>query len=583
MQQSMIQGKKYLWKLPQTDHDIVMKIAADYNLSFPLAQTLVARGFIEKEQLQDFILVSKEKSVHDPALMKDAKKAVDRLITAIELQEKILIFGDYDVDGITSSSLVMIAMQPLGAQINFFLPNRARDGYGLSVKIVERAAENGYKIIMTVDNGTTAFAATARAKELGIDVIITDHHRPHGHIPEVFALVNPHQEDCNYPYKYFAGVGVAFKLMSLLYQEKKLELPTKVIELLLLGTVADVVPLTGENRYWVRYGLAHINKHESYAIKVLKDNNKFVKPMIGSLDIGFTITPQINALGRLDDPRQGVKFLIGGDEPETDRIGKVLWQLNQARKDIELDIFQEVKAKIESNAIDLSKENIIIAASANWQTGVIGLVASRLVSAYGKPTLLFHLTKDGVAKGSCRSIPEFSIFDGLVESGHLLESFGGHAQAAGLAIKVEHLPQLKENLEKKIAAELTELDLVQKLRIDAYAKLPDFSNKFIADMAHLEPFGHQNSQPYFYIKDVVLVQRPTLMKDLHIKCVVFADGVIKSLIFFNRPELFEALVMQGDETFDIVAQVMQNYWNGKCTVELQGVDIARLRQIEENL
>lgn len=579
MQQSMIQGKKYLWKMPQTDHDVVMQVAADYNLSFPLAQTLVARGFIEKEQLQNFILVSKEQSVHDPALMKDAKKAVERLLRAIELQEKILIFGDYDVDGITSSSLVMIAMLPLGANINFFLPNRSRDGYGLSVKVVERAAENGYKIIMTVDNGTTAFAAAARAKELGIDVIITDHHRPHGHIPDVFALVNPHQEDCKYPYKYFAGVGVAFKLMSLLYQEKKIDLPEKVIELLLLGTVADVVPLTGENRYWVRYGLAHINKYESYAIKVLKDNNKFVKPMIGSLDIGFTITPQINALGRLDDPRQGVKFLIGGDEPETDRIGKVLWQLNQARKDIELEIYQEVKAKIESNAIDLSKENIIIAASSNWQTGVIGLVASRLVSAYGKPTLLFHLTKDGIAKGSCRSIPEFSIFDGLVESAHLLDSFGGHAQAAGLAIKVEKLVELKENLEKKIASELTELDLVQKLRIDAYAKLPDFSNKFIADMAHLEPFGHQNSQPYFYIKDVVLVQRPTLMKDLHIKCVVFADGVIKSLVFFNRPELFEALVSQADESFDIVAQVMQNYWNGKCTVELQGVDIAKLRQI----
>jgi len=578
MQQLMIQGKKYLWQLPQTDHDVIMQIAADYNLSFPLAQTLVARGITEKKQLQDFILVSKETSLHDIKLMKDASKAVSRLLLAIEKKEKILIFGDYDVDGITSSSLVMIAMLPLGADINFFLPNRSRDGYGLSVKVVEKAAANGYKIIMTVDNGTTAFEATARAKELGLDVIITDHHRPHGKVPDVFALVNPHQEDCQYPYKYFAGVGVAFKLMSLLYQEKNMELPSKVIELLLLGTVADVVPLTGENRYWVRHGLAHINKHESYALKVLKDNNKFIKPMIGSLDIGFTITPQINALGRLDDPRQGVNFLIGGNEQETDRIGKVLWQLNQARKEIEIDIFQEIKAKIESNAIDLSKENIIIAASPNWQTGVIGLVASRLVSAYGKPTLLFHLTKDGLAKGSCRSIPEFSIFDALVESKDLLGSFGGHAQAAGLAIKVENLPELKANLEKKIAAELTEMDLTQKLRIDAQAKLPDFSNKFIADMVHLEPFGHQNSQPYFYIKDVVLVQRPTLMKDLHIKCVVFADGVIKSLIFFNRPELFELLVGQGDETFDIIAQVMQNYWNGKMTVELQGVDVAKLRK-----
>lgn len=578
MQYDTIQGRKYLWRLPQTQHDLVMQIAADYNLSFPLAQTLVVRGFVEKQHIQDFLLVSKDVSVHDPALMKDALKAVFRIIEAIEKKEKILIFGDYDVDGITSSSLVMTAMMPLGANVNFFLPNRARDGYGLSTKIVERAAANNYKIILTVDNGTTAFAPSERAKELGIDVIITDHHRPHGKVPDVFALVNPHQQACQYPYKYFAGVGVAFKLMTLLYKELGKELPDKVIELLLLGTVADVVPLTGENRYWVRYGLAHINRHESYALKVLKTNNKFAKPAISSLDIGFTIAPQINALGRLDDPRQGVQFLIGSNEADTDRIGKVLWQLNQARKEIENEIFQDVKAQIDSNSIDITKENVIIAASPNWQTGVIGLVASRLVGAYGKPTLLFHLTQDGIAKGSCRSIPEFSIFDGLVENAHLIETFGGHAQAAGLAIKVENLPILKANLEKKIALELTSFDLQQKLCVDAQAKLPDFSHKFIADMAHLEPFGHQNSQPYFYIKDVVLVQRPTLMKDLHVKCVIFADGVIKSIVFFNRPELFELLVAQGDEMFDVVAQVMENYWNGKTTIELQGVDIAKLRK-----
>lgn len=577
MQHATIQGKKYLWRLPQTDHDTVMHIAAEFNLSFPIAQTLVARGFVDKKQLREFLLVSKDISVGDPALMKDASKAVARILQAIENKEKILIFGDYDVDGITSSSLVMTAMLPLGALVNFFLPNRARDGYGLSTKVVERAAANGYTVIMTVDNGTTAFEPAARAKELGIDVIITDHHRPHGKVPDVFALVNPHQHDCKYPYKYFAGVGVAFKLMSLLYQEKNMELPAKVIELLLLGTVADVVPLTGENRYWVRHGLAYVNRIESYAMKVLKANNKFVKPMLGSLDVGFTIAPQINALGRLDDPRQGVQFLIGSNEPDTDRIGKLLWQLNQARKEIENTIFQEVKAQIDSNAIDLSKENVIIAASANWATGVIGLVASRLVGAYGKPTLLFHLTKDGIAKGSCRSISEFSIFDGLVENAELIETFGGHAQAAGLAIKVENLPLLKANLEKKIAAELTEFDLQQKLRIDAHAKLPDFSQKIMADMTNLEPFGHQNSQPYFVITNVVLVQRPTLMKDLHVKCVIFADGVVKPLVFFNRPELFPLLVAQGDETFDVVAQVMENYWNGKTTIELQGIDIAKLR------
>lgn len=577
MSQEIVQGSKYVWRLPHIDHDLVMKFAAEFNLSIPLVQTLVARGFLESEQIRNFLLVSRENHVHDPVLMKDAQKAVDRILKAIENKEKILIFGDYDVDGITSSSLVMMALLPLGAQVNFFLPNRARDGYGLSTKVVQRAAENGYSVIITVDNGTTAFDPALKAKELGIDLIITDHHKPHAKIPEAYALINPHQDDCQYPFKYFAGVGVAFKVVSLLYQQKGLELPEKVIELLLLGTVADVVPLIGENRYWVRRGLAHINKKESFAIKVLKENNKFAKPMITSTDIGFTLTPQINALGRLDDPRSGVTFLIGSNKKEIELVGRTLLELNQARKEIEKTIFQEVKAKIDAKHIDLTQENIIIAASDTWPTGVIGLVASRLVSAYGKPTLLFHLTKSGLAKGSCRSIPEFSMFDALTQCADLLETFGGHAQAAGLALKVDNISALKAKLEVKIAAELTEFDLLQKLRIDAEAKLPDFSSKFMQDMVHLEPFGHENAQPYFYVKNVVLVQRPTLLKDVHIKCVIFADGVIKPLIFFNRPELFDVLTKQGDEPFDIVAQVLHNYWNGNYTIELQGIDIGNIR------
>ena len=413
------------------------------------------------------------------------------------------------------------------------------------------------------------------AKKLGIDLIITDHHRPHDHVPDAFAIVNPHQIDCAYPFKYFAGVGVAFKILSLLYEQQGMQIPGKVIELLLFGTVADVVPLTGENRYWVRYGLGYVNQTESYSLTVLKQNSKFSKPELFSTDIGFSITPQINALGRLDDAREGVQFLIGNNASEVDRIGKILLEMNQSRKEIEKKIIDDIVAQVESGKIDVSK-NVVIASSHDWPSGVIGLVASRIVGLYGKPTLLFHLTRDGLAKGSCRSIPEFNVFEALVESKDLLITFGGHSHAAGLSLKIENLPILQERLQDKVAQELTEFDLKQKLLVDARVSgLEEFSSKLMQDLRLFEPFGHQNPQPSFYVTGVVLVKKPQLLKDLHVKCSVFSDGVIKSVMFFNRPDLFDVLVTQADEPFDIVGQVMHNYWNGNYSIEIQGIDVVK--------
>ncbi|MFI5333075.1 MAG: single-stranded-DNA-specific exonuclease RecJ [Candidatus Babeliales bacterium] len=569
------QGHKYLWKLPSTDMQQILSIASSYNLSFPIAQTLLTRGFATKEAIDSYLFSTFEKDVAHPSQLKDADKAVDRIMYALQHNEKILIAGDYDVDGVTSSALMMVCLLPLGAQINFFLPHRVKDGYGLSTKIIDRAADNGYKLVVTVDNGITAFEPALRARERGIDLIITDHHKPHAHMPEAYAIVNPHQQDCSYPFKVFAGVGVSFKLMSLLYEKLGRTMPAKAYELLLLGTIADVVPLLGENRYWVRHGLQYINAIESPSFKVLKHNGNISKPVLSSTDIGFSIAPQINALGRLEDARQGVRFLIGSDEQEVEQVGKILFELNQARKDIERSIVQSVEQKIVRSGMDLSKEHIIIASDNAWPPGVIGLVASRMVSTYGKPTLLFHLTKDGLAKGSCRSIPEFNMFHALQSCSDLLKQFGGHAQAAGLSLPAEHIPALKERLETLIAAQLTEFDLKQKLVVDAELSLPDATKKMLADMQHLEPFGNENKQPLFYIKDVMLVQKPTLLKDAHVKCSVFSEGVIKPVMFFNRPELFPILNQLGETSCDMVCQVMENHWNGRVNIELQGIDVAK--------
>jgi single-stranded-DNA-specific exonuclease len=572
-----IQGAKYLWQVPQTDQQLLLDIASSYNLSFPIAQTLISRGFTTKSDLDSYLFSSFEKDVASAELLKDAQKAVERIIVAIENKEKILICGDYDVDGVTSSAMMMFCLLPLGANVNFFLPHRVKDGYGLSSKTVRKAAESGYKVMITVDNGITAIEPARVAKEVGIDLIITDHHRPHDHVPDAYAIVNPNQVDCAYPFKVLAGVGVSFKVLSLLYQTLGKQMPAKAYELLLLGTIADVVPLQGENRFWVRHGLSYINSTESFALKVLKANGGLTKPRVSSTDIGFCVAPQINALGRLEDARAGVRFLIGADHEETEKVGKILLELNQTRKEIDRRIFAEIDALIKSNTIDLSKENIIVASSKNWPPGVIGLVASKLVATYGKPTLLFHETKDGIAKGSCRSVAAFNLFNALKECEHMLIQFGGHSQAAGLSLRAEYLPAFKQKLEELLASQVTPDELRLKLVLDAHVALGDLTSKFMHDMEHLEPFGHQNAHPVFYVRDVVQVQKPTLMKEAHVKCQVFADGVIKPVVFFNRPELYQQFQQQGNDPFDIAAQVTENHWNGRVNIELNGLDVAKLK------
>lgn len=571
----LVNGSKYLWQLPIGDKNLISDLVLSHNLSFPVVQTLVGRGYVTKKSIEDFLFVSREKSTADPRLLKDAEKAVDRIIKAVKNKEKILICGDYDVDGITSSAMMMLCLLPLGADVNFFLPHRVRDGYGLKPKIVERAKDNGYKVIVTVDNGISSFEAAEKAKEFGIDLIITDHHKVREKIPEAFAVIDPCQNECKYPYKKLAGVGVTFKIISLLYEKLKKEIPNQVYELLTLGTIADVVPLTGENRFWVRNGLEQIAREETPAFQVLKKNARLTNSQISSLDIGYAIAPQINALGRLQDARSGVKFLVGGDLDETERVGKVLYELNQARKMVEKSVLEDVERDIETGKIDPEKDAVIIASSSRWSPGVIGLVASRLVSKYGRPTILFHKTKDGLLRGSCRSIPEFNIFDALSECSDILKNFGGHPMAAGLSLPENKLPELKMRLTQIIRRDLTEEDLKQKLVLDAELELSDANTKLMTDLKYLEPFGCENKRPLFLLKNVTILEEPVLLKDEHVKFKLFSGGVIRSVIFFGRPDIMNFILRDLELTFDVAAHAVENNWEGRTRVEFHGVDIAR--------
>lgn len=569
----MLQGLSCQWYTVPVPAKDVAELAAATCLPVSLAHVLYTRGLTTQQAVQDYLMSSQEKDVADPRLLKDAQKAVDRLIRAIENGEKILIAGDYDVDGITSSALMMICLLPLGAQVNFFLPNRVKDGYGLSVKTIERAYAHGYRVVITVDNGISAFVPAQRARELGIDLIITDHHRPHDHLPLAYAVVDPYQADCQYPYKLFAGVGVSFKVMALLYECLGKKLPEAVYELLLLGTVADVVPLTGENRFWVRHGLQKITQGHSYSLTVLKRNARFTKTVLHSLDIGFFITPQINALGRLQDPRAGVKFLVGSDTQETDTVGTLLHTLNQERKKIEKEIYDSVCAQVEGGDLTPQTDKIIIAIRDDWPAGVIGLVAGKLMHAYTVPAILLHKAASGILKGSCRSLVECDIFKALTSVSDLLLSFGGHPAAAGLSLHEDNLPAFKERITAYIQNTVPPQAFVKKITCDAPLVLPELNHSFMQALQYLEPFGHHNPQPLFVIHGVTLVDMPQLLKEQHVKAKIFADGIIKPIVFFNRPDIFEWLLTHATATFSVAAYVTENHWNGKVTTELQGVDI----------
>ncbi len=569
-----IQGYRYKWLLPETSDVLAYQLASTYNLCVPFVQVLINRGFDCREKIDPFLFTAYENEVAAPKLLKDGIKAAERITHALKTKEKILIVGDYDVDGITATALVMQCLLAQGACVNYFLPNRQRDGYGINERVIQRAVANKYSLIITVDNGITAYDALTKAQKLGIDVIVIDHHMPHAEIPLAYAVVDPLQKDCAYPFKYLAGVGVAFKIMSLVYELLQKPLPEKVYELLLLGTIADVVPLVGENRYWVRKGLMFVRDNPSYAFNCLKTQAKLTKKNIGALDIAFGLTPQLNALGRMQDPRDGVSFLIGTDNKEIDRIGAVLLELNQARKNIERLIGAEIAMAIKKGDIDLSSERVIVAASSTWPAGIIGLVASRLVAEYARPALLFHVGDDGIARGSARSIPAFNIFDALGYGAHLLNRFGGHAAAAGLSLPVNNIAALKELLEQRIRELVSEDDLVAKITIDASISLSDASGKFVDDLAYFEPCGCMNTSPVFHVPSVTLLEEPRLLKDAHVKCRVFSQGVIKPIIFFNRPELFSVLCSRGDKPFDLAVEVVENYWQDMRSIELKGIDIA---------
>ena len=445
--------------------DIARRLARELEVSPLVARLLVQRGLAEPAAAQAFLHPSLGQ-LHAPELMAGMREAVARLRRALEQHEKILIYGDYDVDGTMAVVVLLTALRMLGAEVEAYVPHRLTDGYGMRVPVVEEAAANGFRVVISVDTGIREHAVLARARELGVDCIVTDHHLPDGHLPPACAILNPRRPDCGYPEKSLAGVGVAFKLAQALLGERMTErLLQSFLKVVAIGTIADVVPLLGENRVIARFGLEGLRQPAQSGLAALIELAGLAGKEISAGDVGFRLAPRLNAAGRMENARDVIDLFTLPDAARTREIAERLERLNRERQRVEEEILRAIVAQLEQRA-DLREQYTLVLAGEGWHRGVIGIVAQRVVERYHRPALVIGI-EDGVGVGSGRSIKRFHLLDALTSVGDLFQRFGGHAQAAGFALAVERIPELTRRFEEHARNVLTASDLEPVLRVDA--------------------------------------------------------------------------------------------------------------------
>jgi single-stranded-DNA-specific exonuclease len=581
----VIKGSRGTYIVPAFDEQTVNHIMEQFHVSKPVAQTLYHRGLKDDDAIKNFLNPPYDAQARHPSLLKDANKAIERISLAIERGEKIRIVGDYDVDGMTSTTLLISCLRPLNANIDYHCPNRMKDGYGIRAKHIEKAKEDGCTLVITVDNGISAFEAGKKATELGIDLLITDHHQEHDSLPEAYAIVNPNQKQCTYPCKALAGVGVAFKLMQLLYGQRNLELPKKAYELMMIGTIADVVPLVDENRYWVRKGFEQANSWRSPAFQQLIDNANIESPTIGSTDIAFGIAPQLNAIGRLDDANLGIRFLLDQDDDHNRKIiGTFIMELNNARKALQAEMFDSLNNMVyKQKTLSIQYDPVFIASHKNWHVGINGLVASKAVEKWHKPTILLTETtaEDGtiILKGSGRSIAKYHLFEGLQACKDLLKTYGGHPAAAGLCIEKSKLDAFKARLRQHFIENVQPQDRQNKPEVDGLATFNDLTPAVAEDIKLLEPFGNSNPAPCLYFGRVRNPEdkKPAFLGrgKSHVRATLEQQDEEKDVNFFFRPDAFYALPEKNGAMFDLVGNVNDNWWSGKRSITINAIDFEK--------
>ena len=556
------------WQVYDVDEKQVEQISTQNNINKLIATILSNRGIIDKKDIETFIKPTRG-DFHDPYGMPDMQKAVDRIIKAKENNEKVIIYGDYDVDGITSITVLKSFLHDIGIEADSYIPNRLDEGYGLNIPAVEKIAQNGYKLMITVDCGISCIDEVKKANELGIEVIVTDHHEVGEVLPEALAIVDCKRKDSKYECRDLAGVGVAFKLAQALSMRLGLDetVYLKYLDIVCIGTISDIVPLVDENRVISKLGLMLVNQTKNVGLKCLLNASGYKK--IDSTAISFGVAPRLNACGRMGHAEEALKLFLSQNMSEVQDLTTSLNNYNKVRQDTEKGIYEDALMQIEKNNLD--KNKTIIVAGKNWHHGVIGIVSSKITESFFKPSILLCL-EDDVAKGSGRSIPGFDLHDALSKCQDTLDRFGGHAMAVGLTLKTQNLEMFKEKFEK-IAEEQHIEEFIPVIKIDAKVNLSEISKEMVESLKMLEPFGESNQMPIFLFKNLRIDSIRALSEGKHLKLTLKDNNVIVSAIGFNQGELANDYRI-GDK-IDVVGTLEINSFNGVDNIQINIKDIMK--------
>lgn len=562
----------------KADTNIVEALSKEINVNSILSNMLVNRGVDTFQKAKDFFRPDLDK-LHDPMLMKDMDKAVERLATAIHNNEKILVYGDYDVDGTTSVAMMYGYLKGFYDKVDFYIPDRYKEGYGISEKGVRHAAENDFNLIISLDCGIKAIEKVRLGKELGVDFIICDHHTPGEELPPAVAILDPKRTDCPYPYKELSGCGVGFKLIQAFAKYQGHE-ETKVmtfLDLLAISIAADIVPITGENRIFAFYGIERINNNPRPGIKALLVKSRIEKDLDIS-DIVFKIGPRINASGRLEHAKASVELMIATDLEDALARAALVDTVNSARKNFDENITKEALTMIEGmEEVRQMKSTVLF--KEDWHKGVIGIVASRCIEKFYRPTIILT-ESNNKATGSARSVFDFNIYEAIEECSELLEQFGGHKYAAGLTMAVDKVPAFQEKFEAVVSSRITDIHLKPVLEIDDEILLDQVNYKFYNILKQMSPFGPGNPEPIFCLKQVH-AEDVRILKDKHLKFNVVQDGQVTKpvCIAFGMADkniypdeiIYKMLIRKM--RFDLAFEIRENTFRNNSTLQLYVKDI----------
>ncbi len=526
--------KWQIYDLNESKQEKIEEIKKQFNINQLLATILVNRDMCEPEKLEVFLHPTR-KDFHDPFLMPDMKKAINRIQQAINKKEKIIIYGDYDADGITSITVLKSFFSDLGIKVDYYIPNRLEEGYGLNIPAIEEIVKQKYDLMITVDCGISAVNEIEYANKLGIETIVTDHHEVAEEIPKAIAVIDAKRKDSKYPCRDLAGVGVVFKLIQALSIELKLpeEAYLKYLDIVCVGTISDIVPLRDENRVITKLGLQLVNQTRNMGLKSLLNSSGYGH--IDSIAISFGVAPRINACGRMGYAQKALQLFLSQDKNEVITLTQELNKFNSIRQSTEKQIYEEAIKLIEKNHIDT--KNTIVVAGKNWHHGVIGIVASKITEKYFKPSILLCYEED-FAKGSGRSIPGFDLHDALMKCMDSIEKFGGHSMAIGITLKKDKVEEFTNKIEE-IAKESHIEEIVPIIQIDAKIELSSISKEMVESLKQLEPFGEGNKTPIFVLKNLKIDSIRALSEGKHLKMTLKENNTMVNAIGFNLGELVD--------------------------------------------